>query len=103
MAPMINLSDRMAGTVSAMLPQIAASLSQRSATESPKIDLATAENWLLRPELVTLCKDAVAEDLVAQVNLLYFHLLNGPDTTLSAELILCHRVVVALLSSWPWR
>ncbi len=68
MAPMINPSDRMASTVSTMLPQITASLSQRSVTDVPKVDLATAENWLIRPELVALCKNAIAEDLVAQVN-----------------------------------
>lgn len=67
MAPTTILSGRMESTISAILPQITASLSQRSSEALPNIDLAAAENWVIRPGLVALCKDAIAEDLVAQV------------------------------------
>lgn len=64
------LSSRIARPTAAVLPQISATIAQRTAQTpktSNKIDLATAENWVVRPELVTLCKEAMARDLDAEV------------------------------------
>ncbi|MCJ1251406.1 hypothetical protein MMC30_008639 [Trapelia coarctata] len=61
-----GLSVRMNSTVAALMPQISSTIADRSSIETPKIDLATAENWLLRPELIALCKSAVAKDLTAE-------------------------------------
>ena len=33
----------------------------------PPIDLATAENWLMRPELLQICKDAISHGLEEEV------------------------------------
>ncbi|KAF2128308.1 PLP-dependent transferase [Dothidotthia symphoricarpi CBS 119687] len=59
---MAELSSRMQKPVSAILPKIAATISERTST-TPKIDLATAENWLLRPEILDICKEAVQSSL----------------------------------------
>ncbi|KAF5984798.1 1-aminocyclopropane-1-carboxylate synthase 1 [Fusarium bulbicola] len=54
------LSPRMRDTVAANLPTVSSSLNDRS---SDKIDLATAENWLIRPELQRLYKEAIQSHL----------------------------------------
>lgn len=64
-----GLSTRMNDTISAILPKIAATITERTSTGGfAKIDLSTAENWLLRPELVALCKDAISQNLTASVS-----------------------------------
>lgn len=63
-----GLSTRMNDTIAAILPKIAATITERKSTGGvAKIDLSTAENWLLRPELVVLCKDAISQNLKASV------------------------------------
>ncbi|KAK4086358.1 hypothetical protein Purlil1_9204 [Purpureocillium lilacinum] len=59
---MAELSSRMQKTASAILPKIAATIAERTSAVR-KIDLATAENWLLRPEIVEICKNAIQENL----------------------------------------
>jgi hypothetical protein len=59
---MAELSSRMQKPVSAILPQIAATISERT-TATPKIDLATAENWLCRSEILDIYREAVRSDL----------------------------------------
>lgn len=58
------LSPHMRDIVAAVLPTVSSNLSDRS---SDKIDLATAENWLIRPELQRLCKEAIQNHLTADV------------------------------------
>ena len=54
-----GLSARMSSIIAAVLPKIAVTVSERTSTGSPKIDLATAENWLVRDELVAIYKEAI--------------------------------------------
>ena len=52
---------------STILPTLSATIAERTSNDADastkKIDLATAENWLLRPELVALCKEAFERNL----------------------------------------
>jgi len=50
------------------MPKIKGALEQRSMSKNPNIDLSTAENWLIRPELMQLCKSAISTDLQAIVS-----------------------------------
>ncbi|KAK7530980.1 pyridoxal phosphate-dependent transferase [Phyllosticta citribraziliensis] len=59
------LSERMRGTVESVMPKIATQVAQRSSS-NPPIDFSTAENWLIRPELVEFFKDAIGKRLVKQ-------------------------------------
>ncbi|KAF5581612.1 1-aminocyclopropane-1-carboxylate synthase 1 [Fusarium pseudocircinatum] len=54
------LSSQIRDTVKAILPTVSSTLNDRS---SDKIDLATAENWLIRPELQRLYKEAIQRHL----------------------------------------
>lgn len=73
---MAELSSRMQKMASAILPKIAATIAERTSAVR-KIDLATAENWLLRPEIVEICKNAIQENLTEAVSTsrLYFRLV----------------------------
>ena len=62
-----GLSSRMSNVIASMLPKIAVTVSERSSTGPPKIDLATAENWLVRRELIAILKEAVARNLDPEV------------------------------------
>ena len=57
----------MTGIVAAVLPRIAVTVAERSSAQLPKIDLATAENWLVRDELVGIYKEAFARDVTEDV------------------------------------
>lgn len=61
-----GLSARGWDNVGAIMPKIKAAVQDRENTEDTFIDLGTAENWLLRPEQVDICKNAIADRLVAQ-------------------------------------
>jgi aspartate/methionine/tyrosine aminotransferase len=43
------------------MPKIAAAVTSRS--EAKHIDLASAENWLIRPEVIEICKEAIINNL----------------------------------------
>lgn len=64
------LSDRMRGTVESVMPKIIIQVTQRSSI-NPPIDFGTAENWLIRKELVDFFKQSIAEELVEQVGSKY--------------------------------
>jgi hypothetical protein len=65
---MEQLSSRMQKPATAILPKIAATIAERtSARTSRKLDLSTAENWLIRPELVEIYKDAIQNQLTVAV------------------------------------
>ena len=65
----------MSQITSTILPTISATIAERTSNDADadadastkKIDLATAENWLLRPELVALCKEAFVRNLNDEV------------------------------------
>ena len=70
MSPDVDSSGilvRMKSTVAAILPQISSTIAERTLPGHARIDLSTAENWLLRPELVKICQDAIADTLTAKV------------------------------------
>ncbi|KAJ4357162.1 uncharacterized protein N0V89_001737 [Didymosphaeria variabile] len=48
------------------MPKIKGAVEQRSIKHNTNIDLSTAENWLIRPELIELCRDAITQQLEAQ-------------------------------------
>lgn len=62
-----SLSQRGWTNVEAIMPKIKGAVEQRKIKNNSNIDLSTSENWLIRPELIALCKEAVAEGLQAQV------------------------------------
>jgi gliotoxin/aspirochlorine biosynthesis aminotransferase len=65
---MEGLSSRMQKPASAILPKIASTIAERTNTStSRRIDLSTAENWLIRPELVEIYKDAIQNQLTTAV------------------------------------
>jgi len=57
------LSARGTSNVSLIMPKIRAALTERTAPSNPAIDLATADSWLIRSELTTLTKAAIADSL----------------------------------------
>lgn len=68
MADPNGLSSRMSATIATVLPKIAVTVAERSHARASKIDLATAENWLVRHELVAIYKEAIARDFNREVN-----------------------------------
>lgn len=54
---------RMNTVIAAVMPKIAVTVANRTSTATPRIDLATAENWLVHEELVTLFMEAIAKNL----------------------------------------
>jgi len=47
----MSLSDRVSELVKELMPKIAVQIAQRSSAE-PFIDMGTAENWLIREEVI---------------------------------------------------
>jgi hypothetical protein len=58
-----GLSNRGWSNVEAIMPKIKGALEQRM-----KQNLSTAENWLIREELVDICKGAIADRLQPAVS-----------------------------------
>ncbi|KAF1998234.1 PLP-dependent transferase [Amniculicola lignicola CBS 123094] len=48
------------------MPKIKGAVEERKSTDTTKIDLSTAENWLIRTELMEICKDAITQRLNKQ-------------------------------------
>lgn len=69
----IGLSQRSNAVVQTIMPRISSAVAERTRMDNPKIDLSTAENWLLRDELAEICKDAISEGLEAKVRLSSLH------------------------------
>lgn len=66
----MGLSTRGAGNVDAVLPKISAAVEERAKKSNKNIDMGTSENWLIRQELIALCKDAIQEGLAEKVGCL---------------------------------
>lgn len=49
------------------MPKIKSEVSERMSKTTDNIDLSTAENWLLRLELIEICRAAIREKLVPRV------------------------------------
>ena len=62
-----GLSSRMESIIATVLPRIAVTVAERSSAGRPKIDLSTAENWLVRRELLGIFKEAFAQDVNVEV------------------------------------
>ncbi|KAL1856868.1 putative secondary metabolism biosynthetic enzyme [Diaporthe australafricana] len=58
-----GLSKRGWANVETIMPKIKGAVAQRKIKNNANIDLSTAENWLMRPELMEICKAAVEEHL----------------------------------------
>ncbi|KAF2446658.1 PLP-dependent transferase [Karstenula rhodostoma CBS 690.94] len=58
-----HLSERGHSNVEAIMPKIKGAVGQRNLKANANIDLSTAENWLIRPELTGLCKTSIVENL----------------------------------------
>ncbi|EFE29743.1 aminotransferase GliI [Trichophyton benhamiae CBS 112371] len=58
-----GLSKRGAANVDKIMPGISAALLERTKPTAPRIDLSTAENWLLRDEIIELTKDGIRDGL----------------------------------------
>lgn len=63
----MGLSERGFSNIADIMPRINAAVQERANEKSPCIDLATSENWLIREELVRLCKDSILQNLKAAV------------------------------------
>jgi hypothetical protein len=72
MADIKDLSKRMNKSVASMLPHIAATIAERTSKAPAEIDFATAEDWLLRPKVFEVCKDASVEKLTASISAAIF-------------------------------
>jgi gliotoxin/aspirochlorine biosynthesis aminotransferase len=60
-----RLSRRGWANVGDIMPKIGAAVKERTKlTSNPNIDLASAENWLIRSELIDICKHSINEKLV---------------------------------------
>jgi len=75
MAAKIGLSTRGLGNVNAVLPKISAAVEERAKKGNKNIDMGTSENWLIRQELIALCKDAIQEGLAEKVGMAGFNLV----------------------------
>ena len=62
------MSARGWSNVSAIMPKISAQVAERSRPDNPNIDLATAENWLIRNEIIEICKEAIQIGLHPKVS-----------------------------------
>ena len=51
------------------MPKISGQVAERKKMNNPNIDLSTSENWLLRPELIEICKQAIQGGFTAKVKL----------------------------------
>lgn len=63
-----GLSQRGWNNVEGIMPKIRAAVQERKVTNSANIDLSTAENWLIRPELIDICKESIAQNLEPRVS-----------------------------------
>ena len=63
----VTMSKRGFANIESIMPRINDQVTERQKVKNHNIDLSSAENWLIRPELVEICKDAIQKDLTAKV------------------------------------
>lgn len=64
-----GMSKRGFSNVEAIMPKIRAQVAERTKTTNFNIDLSTAENCLIRPEVMEIYKKAIQEGLSSSVSL----------------------------------
>lgn len=64
-----QLSRRAWTTVKTVMPRIRGAVAERSKTQTENIDLSTAENRLIRPDIIVICKESITENLDIEVSL----------------------------------
>jgi hypothetical protein len=64
-----GLSARMEGTLNEFLPKFAAAAPPKHPTSTTAVDLSTAQNELIRPELLELFKSTVENEVAGEVYL----------------------------------
>lgn len=63
-----GLSVRSSEVVEAIMPCIRDAVVERTRQDNPNIDLSTAENWLIRKELIEMYQESIQRgDLAARV------------------------------------
>jgi hypothetical protein len=62
-----GISVRSHAVVEAIMPKIKDAVAERTRADNPNIDLSTAENWLIRDELIDICKSSIQADLTTNV------------------------------------
>lgn len=62
-----GMSRRGWANIEVIMPKIKHGVEQRTAPHNDMIDLSTAENWLIRSELIEICKSSITQELVPQV------------------------------------
>jgi hypothetical protein len=75
-----DISGRMSTTIQALLPVAVATSQNHSVSDPNLIDVSQADNALLHPELLSLCKDAISQKLSEEVMII---LQNFLDSTLT--------------------
>ncbi|TGO76847.1 hypothetical protein BELL_0134g00200 [Botrytis elliptica] len=60
------ISSRMNNIIQALLPAAAAAAADHAEPEPEFINLSVSDNNLLRSDLIEICKDAIAQDLIAE-------------------------------------
>lgn len=67
MATVGDLSARGRSNVELIMPMISKLIAEKQRSQDITIDLSTAENWLIRNELIDIFKAAIAENLIPRV------------------------------------
>lgn len=67
MATAGSISSRGRNNVDAIMPKISALIEEKFKSPASTIDLSTAENWLIRTELMAIYKAGVNDQLEARV------------------------------------
>ena len=62
-----TMSKRAFSNIETLMPKISDRVAERKRDNNPNTDLSIAENWLLRPELTEICKQAIQDGLTARV------------------------------------
>jgi len=63
-----NVSTRMSAMLDAVLSGMPQENHGLTSSGLVPVDLSVSENWLLRPELLQICKESIAQDLTANVS-----------------------------------
>ena len=62
-----GISQRGWSNVAMIMPKIRGAVAERANKTSSNIDLSTAENWLIREEVLEICRTAIQDNLKPKV------------------------------------